>query len=69
LQKRLNGYKGDNVPKVMVMDDKKNRETHILQRGEYLQKGKVVSFNTPSFLPPMKKDSPKKSPGPCQMVG
>ena len=63
LQKRLNGYKGDNVPKVMVMDDKKNRETHILQRGEYLKKGEVVSFNTPSFLPPMKKDSPKNRLG------
>ena len=63
LQKRLKKYKGENVPKVMVMDDKKNRETHILRRGEYLKKGKVVSFNTPSFLPPMKKDSPKNRLG------
>jgi hypothetical protein len=37
----------------MVMDDNKKRETHILQRGEYLKKGDPVSFNTPSFLPKM----------------
>ena len=39
LEKQLSNYKGDQVPKVMVMDDAKKRKTHILNRGEYLNKG------------------------------
>ena len=47
----------------MVMDDNKKRESHILQRGEYLKKGEPVSFNTPSFLPKMSDDLPKNRLG------
>ena len=63
IEKQLRDYKGDQVPKVMVMDDNKKRETHILQRGEYLKKGEPVSFNTPSFLPKMSDDLPKNRLG------
>ena len=63
IEKQLRDYKGDQVPKVMVMDDNKKRETHILQRGEYLKKGDPVSFNTPSFLPKMSDDLPKNRLG------
>jgi hypothetical protein len=63
IEKQLRDYKGDQVPKVMVMDDNKKRETHILQRGEYLKKGDPVSFNTPSFLPKMSDGLPKNRLG------
>ncbi len=63
IEKQLRDYKGDQVPKVMVMNDNKKRETHILQRGEYLRKGELVSFNTPSFLPKMSDDLPKNRLG------
>jgi hypothetical protein len=59
----LKDYQVDQVPKVMVMDDNKKRETHILQRGEYLKKGETVSFNTPSFLPKMDDGLPKNRLG------
>jgi hypothetical protein len=42
LEKQLANYKGDQVPKVMVMNDAKKRPTHILNRGEYLNKGEEV---------------------------
>jgi hypothetical protein len=63
IEKQLKDYQVDQVPKVMVMDDNKKRETHILQRGEYLKKGETVSFNTPSFLPKMDDGLPKNRLG------
>jgi len=63
LEKQLSNYKGDQVPKVMVMDDAKKRKTHILNRGEYLNKGEEVSFATPTFLPPMQEGLPKNRLG------
>ena len=40
------------------MSDAKPRQTAILTRGEYLKPAEKVSFSTPSFLPPLPKDSP-----------
>ena len=68
LEKQLANYKGDQVPKVMVMNDAKKRQTHILNRGEYLNKGEEVTFNTPSFLPPMSMDLPRNRLGFAQWL-
>jgi hypothetical protein len=57
-RKRLNDYRGDQLPRVMIMSDAKPRETKILTRGEYLKPGAKVAFATPAFLPPMPKDAP-----------
>jgi hypothetical protein len=51
-------YHADEMPKVMVMADDKPRETHILERGEYLKKKETVRFTVPAFLPPLPKDAP-----------
>ncbi len=58
LKKQLADYKGDQVPRVMIMSDAKPRETHILDRGEYLRPREKVSFATPAFLPPLPKGAP-----------
>lgn len=63
LDKKLKDYRSEFIPKVMVMNDDKKRETHILIRGEYLKKGEPVSFNTPHFLPKMNKDWPNNRLG------
>ena len=63
LEKQLSKYKGAQVPKVMVMNDNKKRKTHILTRGEYLNKGEEVTFQTPAFLPEMKNNLPKNRLG------
>jgi hypothetical protein len=68
LEKQLANYKGDQVPKVMVMNDAKKRQTHILNRGEYLNKGEEVTFATPSFLPPMSMDLPRNRLGFAQWL-
>ena len=62
-QRELNNYKGDQIPRAMVMSDDKSRQTHILTRGEYLKPGAPVTFNTPAFLPPLPKDAPKNRLG------
>ncbi len=58
LKKQLANYRGDKLPRVMVMSDAKPRQTAILTRGEYLKPAEKVSFSTPSFLPPLPKGSP-----------
>ena len=63
LEKQLSNFKGDQVPKVMVMDDARKRKTYILNRGEYLNKGEEVSFATPAILPPMQEGLPKNRLG------
>ena len=52
----------------MVMNDAKKRPTHILNRGEYLNKGEEVSFATPAFLPPISKDLPRNRLGFAQWL-
>ena len=63
LTNQLNRYKGDQLPRVMIMSDDQKRDTHILDRGEYLKKLEKVSFNTPAFLPSLPKDFPKNRLG------
>ncbi len=46
-------YRANEMPKVMVMADDRPRETHILDRGEYLKKKEKVGFAVPAFLPPL----------------
>ena len=46
----------DQMPRPMIMSDAQKRDTHVLIRGEYLNKGDKVEFATPSFLPPMQTD-------------
>ncbi|MDA0814465.1 MAG: DUF1549 domain-containing protein, partial [Verrucomicrobia bacterium] len=36
LQNQLNDYKGDQIPRPMVMSDARQRDTYVLSRGEYL---------------------------------
>lgn len=59
LKKGLAEYKGDQIPRVMIMSDAKARETKILNRGEYLKPTEKVNFATPAFLPPLSKDAPQ----------
>ena len=63
IQRQLNDYKGDRIPRPMVMSDAKPRQTSILNRGEYLSPTEKVSFATPAFLPPQKKDAPRNRLG------
>ena len=67
-KKQLNDYKGDKMPRVMVMSDSKPRETKILDRGEYLNPKEKVSFNTPGFLPGLPKDAPLNRMGLAQWL-
>ena len=53
----------DESPRVMVMADDQPRQSHILDRGEYLKKKEAVSVATPAFLPPMPKDAPRNRLG------
>lgn len=52
-------YIADQMPRPMIMSDAQKRDTHVLVRGEYLNKGDKVEFATPSFLPPMQSDLPR----------
>jgi hypothetical protein len=58
LRGQLNGYRNDQLPRLMIMSDEKPRDTHILSRGEYLKPLEKVSFSTPAFLPPLPEGAP-----------
>jgi hypothetical protein len=64
----LDGYRGDVLPRVMVMGDDMPRDTNILDRGAYLSKKDKVAFDTPGFLPPLPKDAPKNRLGLAQWL-
>ena len=64
----LDGYRGDILPRVMVMSDEQRRDTHILDRGAYLSKKEKVTFDAPGFLPPLAKDAPKNRLGLAQWL-
>lgn len=59
LTKQVNDLNAQ-IPITLVWKEKANPvPAHILKRGEYNQKGRVVKRNTPSFLPPMDPEYPK----------
>lgn len=58
LQTKLKNYRAEELPRVMVMEDSKPRQTHILNRGDYEQPLEKVSFAVPAFLPPLPKEAP-----------
>src|SRR6185312_6030354 len=62
-EKEARDYRTDELPKVMVMADDRPRESHILDRGEYLKKKAKVEIATPAFLPPLAKNSPRNRLG------
>ncbi|HLH03257.1 MAG TPA: DUF1553 domain-containing protein [Bryobacteraceae bacterium] len=48
------------IPSTMVMREmEKPRETYVLARGDYRNKGEKVEPNTPAILPPLPKDAPR----------
>ncbi len=68
LTKERSAYKGDQIPRPMIMSDDQPRETHILDRGEYLKPTEKVTFETPSFLPPMPDGMPRNRLGLAQWL-
>jgi hypothetical protein len=57
-------YKGDQIPRPMVMSDDKPRETKILDRGDYLSPvGEPLSFLPPAALPPLPEGLPRNRLG------
>lgn len=67
-KKAFEEYKGDQIPRVMVMSDDQPRETHILDRGEYLKPLEKVSFATPASLPPLPEGAPRNRLGLAQWL-
>ncbi len=68
LKQQLGAYRGDQLPRVMVMSDAQRRETTILHRGDYLSPGEKVSFATPAFLPPLADNAPRDRLGLAQWL-
>lgn len=63
LKNQLKSWKADKLPRVMIMSDAQPRQTHLLNRGEYLTPGEPVTFNTPAFLPSLPADAPRNRLG------
>ncbi|NBW97059.1 MAG: DUF1553 domain-containing protein, partial [Planctomycetia bacterium] len=65
----LEDYKGDQIPRAMVMSDARPRETKILDRGDYLSpKGEKLDFAPPAFLPPLPEGVPRNRLGLAQWL-
>jgi hypothetical protein len=68
-KKAYDEYKGDQIPRVMVMSDEKPRETKILDRGDYLSPiGEKLTFLPPAFLPPLPEGFPQNRLGLAQWL-
>ena len=68
-KKAYDDYKGDQLPRVMVMSDEKPRDTKILDRGDYLSPvGEKLTFLPPSFLPPLPEGLPRNRLGLAQWL-
>jgi cytochrome c553 len=62
-------FKGDQVPRVMVMSDAEPRETRVLDRGDYLAPvGEPLTFRPPSFLPQLPEGVPRNRLGLAQWL-
>jgi hypothetical protein len=68
LRNQLAEYRGDQIPRIMVMSDEQPRPTSILERGEYLKPTEKVSFATPAFLPPLPEGAPANRLGLAQWL-
>jgi hypothetical protein len=63
-KKAHDDYKGDSVPRLMVMSDERPRETRVLDRGDYLApRGEPLTFSPPAALPPLPEDAPRNRLG------
>jgi hypothetical protein len=63
-RKAYEDYRGDQIPRVMVMSDEQPRETRILDRGDYLSPiGEKLSFLPPASLPPLPEAVPRNRLG------
>jgi hypothetical protein len=57
------------IPTVMVMDSaEKPRETHVLARGDYRNRGEQVQPGTPAVLPPLPAGAPRNRLGLAQWL-
>jgi hypothetical protein len=57
------------IPTVMVMEDSDEpRDTHVLARGDYRNKGEKVEPDVPAFLPALSPDAPKNRLGLAQWL-
>jgi len=68
VRNELSNYRNDQLPRAMIMSDSQPRETHVLERGEYLKPRDKVNFNTPGFLPPLPVDAPRNRLGLAQWL-
>jgi hypothetical protein len=50
------------------MSDAQPRQTHILERGEYLKPGDPIAFDTPAFLPKLPENAPRNRLGFAQWL-
>ena len=63
-KKAYEAFRGDRIPRVMVMSDEQPRETKLLDRGDYLSpKGDPIPFAPPASLPPLPDDAPRNRLG------
>jgi hypothetical protein len=68
-KRELEEYRGDQIPRAMVMSDEQPRETRVLDRGDYLSPvGEPVVFAPPSFLPSLPPDAPRNRLGFAQWL-
>ena len=55
----LKRLQGQGATTMIMQDMAKPRATHVLYRGQYDQKRELVTADTPAFLPPLQKDTPR----------
>ncbi len=68
VRRQLADYRGDQIPRPMIMSDEQVRETSILDRGEYLKPKEKVAFSTPAVLPPLPEGAPSNRLGFAQWL-